>query len=138
MAVRAFLRPWVIVIALIADYKLLLIFIAELIGTYGSAFSLFNIWHSRKKKEMIAWKVKPVYIAMKFPLMWVIIVSVYYDLHCYGKYFSSAKRPMVIETRAVLEAAYKARIGPDFVPLDSGAMRLRRQRHQEGWRLQGR
>lgn len=116
--IMSFLRPWVIVLAAIANYKLLLIFIAALTAMYAVAFITFNSWHLRKKKEMVAWKIMPVYITMKFTLMWVNVVSVYYDLYCYGKYFS-VKHPRVIETRAVLEAAYKARLGPDLVALDT-------------------
>ncbi|OIW35704.1 hypothetical protein CONLIGDRAFT_549036, partial [Coniochaeta ligniaria NRRL 30616] len=100
----SFLRPWVIVLAALANYKLLLIFLAALTGMYALAFITFNTWHLRKKKEMIAWKIMPVYMAMKFALMWVNVASVYYDLYCYAKYFS-VKHPRVIETRAVLEAA---------------------------------
>jgi glycosyltransferase involved in cell wall biosynthesis len=113
----AFLRPWVIVLALIANWKLLLIFLAALTGMYAAAFILFNSWHLRKKNEMVAWKVMPVYMGMKFLLMWMNVASVYWDLWCYAKYFS-VKHPRVIESRNVLEAAYKARLGPNLVPLD--------------------
>lgn len=116
--VMSFLRPWIIVLALIANYKLLLIFMAALTAMYALAFILFNSWHLRRKKEMIAWKVMPVYMGMKFMLMWVNVVSVYWDMYCYAKYFS-VKHPRVIESRSILEAAYKARLGSNLVPLDA-------------------
>lgn len=117
-SVMALLRPWVIVIALIANYQLLLTYIGALTGMYIAAFIMFNTWHLRRKKEMVSWKIMPVYMAMKFALMWVNVFSAYYGLFCYAKYFS-VRHPRVIETRKVLEAAYKARLGPDLVPLDA-------------------
>ncbi|KAB5511531.1 nucleotide-diphospho-sugar transferase [Coniochaeta sp. 2T2.1] len=114
----AFLRPFVIVLALMANYQLLLTFIAVLTAMYIGAFVLFNSWHLRKKNEMVSWKILPVYMGMKFMLMWVNVGSVYYGMYCYAKYFS-VKHPRVIESRAVLEAAYKARLGPNLVPLDA-------------------
>lgn len=116
--VMSFLRPWVIVLAALADWQLLLIFIGALTVMYALAFVMFNSWHLRKKNEMVSWKILPVYMAYKFSLMWVNVLSVYYGVYCYAKYFS-VKHPRVIETRAVLEAAYKARLGPNLVPLDT-------------------
>lgn len=115
-SIMAFLRPFVVVLSFMVNWRLLLIFIAGLMGIYILAFSTFNLWHLRKKNEMIAWKVLPVYMGMKFLLLWVNVISVYWDVYCYAKYFS-VKHPRVIETRKVLEAAYQARLGSNLVPL---------------------
>lgn len=115
-SIMAFLRPFVVVLSFMVNWRLLLIFVAGLMGIYILAFSTFNLWHLRKKNEMIAWRVLPVYIGMKFLLLWVNVISVYWDLYCYASYFS-VKHPRVIETRKVLEAAYQARLGPNLVPL---------------------
>jgi hypothetical protein len=110
--VMAFLRPWVVVLMMIANYRLVLIFMAALMGMYMLAFTLFNSWHLRKKNEMISWKVLPFYFMMKFTLLWVNVASVYWDVYLYARYFS-VKHPRVIESRQVLEAAYRARLGPE-------------------------
>ena len=116
-SVMAFLRPFLIVLGFMANWKLLLQFIAILSAMYIFAFVLFNSWHLRKKKEMVSWKILPAYIGMKFVLMWVNVASVYYGLYMYASYFS-VSHPRVIESRKILEAAYSARLGPDLVPLD--------------------
>ncbi len=66
---------------------------------------------------MIAWKVLPVYMGMKFILLWVNSLSVYYGMWDYARYFS-VRHPKVIENHKVLEIAYKIKLGAQLVPLN--------------------
>lgn len=113
----ALLRPWIVILTLIGDAKLFFIMSAALMVMYCLIFSWFNAWHLRKKNEMIQWRVLPVYLGMKFILLWVTCASVYYSIFHYAFYFM-AKHPRVIESTQALEAAYNVRLGTDLVPLD--------------------
>lgn len=117
-SVMAFLRPFVVVLTLIGSYRLFFEITAALTGMYILDFVIFNTWHLRRKKEMISWKVLPVYMGLKFILLWVSCISVYYGVFRYAKFFS-VRHPRVIESRKALEAAYNVRLGTNLVPLDT-------------------
>ncbi len=116
-SVMALLRPWMIVIVALAAWRLLLIMTAGTMLMYIGAFCMFNCWHLRKKNEMISFKILPVYMGMKFLLLWVNSMSVYYGIWDYARYFS-VKHPKVIENSKVLEIAYKIKLGAELAPLD--------------------
>lgn len=55
---------------------------------------------------------------MKFCLLWVNTMSVYYGLYDYARFFK-VRHERVIENKKALEAAYKVRLGQQMVPLDT-------------------
>jgi len=55
---------------------------------------------------------------MKFVLLWVNTLSVYYGLYDYARFFK-VRHERVIENRRALEAAYNVRLGQQMVPLDT-------------------
>lgn len=116
----AILRPWVVVLTLMGAAKLFFIMMAALLCMYCLIFSWFNAWHLRKKNEMVQWRILPVYLGMKFVLLWVTCASVYYSMFHYAIYFM-AKHPRVIESTQALEAAYNVRLGTALVPLGTAA-----------------
>lgn len=113
----AILRPWVVVLTLMGAWKLFFIMSAALTCMYCLIFAWFNAWHLRKKNETIQWMVLPVYLGMKFTLLWVTVASVYYSMFHYAFYFMK-KHPRVIESTQALEAAYNVRLGTALVPLN--------------------
>lgn len=55
---------------------------------------------------------------MKFCLMWVNTMSIYYGMYDYARYFK-VRHARVIEDKRALEAAYNVRLGQRMVPLDT-------------------
>lgn len=55
---------------------------------------------------------------MKFVLLWVNTLSVYWGLFDYARFFK-VRHSRVIENKSALEAAYKVRLGQQMVPLDT-------------------
>lgn len=98
------IKPIMLPIAYVAQPKMAGIISLGLIGVYISAVIFFNATHLRRKKEMINWKVFPVYFAMKFALSFVNTVSVYYAIYSYATFFS-VRHPRVFEDYAALSAA---------------------------------
>jgi glycosyltransferase involved in cell wall biosynthesis len=117
-SVMAFVRPFIIVITGLASWRLLLIMTLGTTSMYIGGFVLLNTWHLRQKKEMVAWKVLPMYMLMKLILLFVNSLSVYYGLYDYARYFS-VRHPRVTENGPALQAAYQARLRSILVPLAS-------------------
>jgi len=90
------LRPFMLPIAYVVEPKLTAVMTVSLMGVYIVGVCFFNAWHLRRKKEMVAWKVIPAYFAMKFALLFVNTLSVYYALYAYAEYFS-VRHPRVVE-----------------------------------------
>lgn len=57
-------------------------------------------------------------MAMKFLLLWVNTMSVYYGLYDYARFFK-VRHERVIENKRALEAAYQVRLGQQMVPLNT-------------------
>ena len=119
-SIMAIIRPWIMVVTLIGAPQLLFLYAAVLTVMYTACFALFNVWHLRQKNEMVSWKSLPVYMAMKFALLWVSSFSVYRALYHYAWYFMK-RHPRLIESKAALEAAYNVRLGTALVPLDTSS-----------------
>lgn len=117
-SVMAFLRPFVTVITVIAAWRLLLILTAGTMGCYILIFCIFNAIHLRRKNEMVAWRILPVYLGMKVCLLWVNTLSVYHCVYDYARFFSK-RHERVIENRQALEAVYNIRLGTRMTPLDT-------------------
>ncbi|KAI9842814.1 MAG: hypothetical protein M1837_006917 [Sclerophora amabilis] len=98
------LRVFVWPISLAASPKVTMTFTTALIGVYVTGFIIFNSIHLRQKNEMIAWKILPVYFAMKFALVFVNTASVYYTMYAYANFFT-VRHPMVTENHDALAAA---------------------------------
>ncbi|KAL2068232.1 hypothetical protein VTL71DRAFT_16330 [Oculimacula yallundae] len=75
---------------------------AGILGIYVVSFVVFNAVHLRLKKETIAWKIMPVYFAMKLVLVFVNSASVWYSMYAYAKYFS-VKHSRVVDKHDVLQ-----------------------------------
>lgn len=73
-------------------------------AVYLLGIIFFNAVHLRRKKEMVSWKVVPVYFLMKTALTFVNTVSVYYSLYAYADFFSQ-RHPRVTENYPALMAA---------------------------------
>lgn len=58
-SIMGFLRPFVVVITIIAAWKLFLIMTGALLAMYMGAFFIMNAWHLRRKNEMVSWKILP-------------------------------------------------------------------------------
>ncbi|KAH5271383.1 hypothetical protein HBI70_123710 [Parastagonospora nodorum] len=99
-----FSRPFMLPIALWVQPKMVGIMTAALFGVYVVGVLFFNAVHLRYKKEMIAWKVVPVYFLMKMALTFVNTVSVYYSLYAYAAFFAH-RHPRVTESFSALTAA---------------------------------
>jgi hypothetical protein len=82
------MRPIMLPIMLVAAWKITLIATFGLLGVYILGFIFFNSFHLRRKGEMVAWKILPVYFGMKMALVFVDTASVYYSLYAYAKFFS--------------------------------------------------
>jgi hypothetical protein len=68
---------------------------------YILGFIFFNAFHPRRKNEMMAWKIQPVYFGMKMALVFVDTGSVYYPMYEYVK-FLIVRHSRVIENYASL------------------------------------
>lgn len=99
-----FSRPILLPIALYHSPAMVGIMTAALLGAYVFGAVFFNMVHLRYKKEMIAWRVIPVYFVMKFALAIVNTLSVYYSIYAYADYFSVG-HPRVTESLAAVTAA---------------------------------
>jgi hypothetical protein len=99
-------RPFMLPIALIVQPKMVGIMTAALMAVYILGIVFFNAVHLRRKKEMVAWKVVPVYFMMKLALTFVNTLSVYYSLYAYAGFFSR-RHPRVTENYPALVAAKK-------------------------------
>ncbi|KAF2825498.1 hypothetical protein CC86DRAFT_295068 [Ophiobolus disseminans] len=99
-----FSRPFMLPIALWVHPIMAVIMTGALFGVYLLCVLFFNSVHLRYKKEMVAWRVIPVYFAMKLALTLVNTVSVYYSLYAYAKFFAN-RHPRVTENFAALTAA---------------------------------
>lgn len=96
--------PFIMPIALISHPALAFRVMAIVFGIYSSALVHFNLRHLRPKKEMIAWKVYPVYFVMKYCLQFVNAMSIYHGIWAYGDFFSK-RHPRVFEDFAAISAA---------------------------------
>jgi hypothetical protein len=99
-------------ISLIVQPKMVAIITAGLMGMYILAVVFFNAVHLRRKKEMVSWKVIPVYFLMKMALTFVNTLSVYYSFYAYADFFSR-RHPRVTENFPALMAA-KTCLDNDF------------------------
>lgn len=97
-------RPFMLPISLVVQPKMVGIMTASLMGVYLLGIIFFNAVHLRYKKDMVSWKIIPVYFAMKFALTFVNTLSVYYSLYAYADFFSE-RHPRVIENYPALIAA---------------------------------
>lgn len=91
-------------ISLVVQPKMVGIMTASLVGVYILAVIFFNAVHLRRKKEMVSWKIIPVYFLMKTALTFVNTLSVYYSLYAYADFFSR-RHPRVTENYPALMAA---------------------------------
>lgn len=117
-------------ISLIVQPKLVAIMTGGLMAVYLLGVIFFNAVHLRRKKEMISWKVIPVYFLMKSALTFVNTLSVYYSLYAYAGFFSE-RHPRVIENYEALLAAKECldsdvakrqvAVPVDFLPSQEGA-----------------
>lgn len=76
----------------------------SLMAVYLLGVIFFNAVHLRRKKEMVSWKIVPVYFLMKTALTFVNTLSVYYSLYAYADFFSR-RHPRVTENYPALIAA---------------------------------
>jgi hypothetical protein len=97
-------RPIIIPVSYIVQPKLAGVITVALMGMYLLAVVFFNAWHLRRKKEMVSWKVIPVYLLRKTALTFVNTLSVYYSLYSYAAFFSQ-RHPRVTENYPALMAA---------------------------------
>jgi hypothetical protein len=67
---------------------------------------------------------------MKFLLLWVNTLSVYYGVYDYARYFS-VRHPRVIENVEALKAAYQVRLGTSMVPLETQFGDVTREAEEE-------
>lgn len=91
-------------VSLIVQPKMVAIMTGSLMAVYILGIIFFNAVHLRRKKEMVSWKVIPVYFLMKTALTFVNTVSVYYSLYAYADFFSK-RHPRVTENYPALMAA---------------------------------
>lgn len=91
-------------VSLIVQPKLVGIITGSLMGVYLLGIIFFNAIHLRRKKEMVSWKIIPIYFLMKFALTFVNTLSVYYSLYAYADFFSQ-RHPRVTENFPALMAA---------------------------------
>lgn len=97
-------RPIILPVSFVVQPKLAGIMTVALLGMYFLAIVFFNAWHLRRKKEMVSWKVIPVYLLMRTALTFVNTLSVYYSLYSYAGFFSQ-RHPRVTENYSALVAA---------------------------------
>lgn len=97
------MRPIMLPIMLVAAWKVTLIATFGLLGVYILGFIFFNAFHLRRKGEMVAWKILPVYFGMKMALVFVNTASVYYSVYAYAKFFS-VRHSRVVEKYEALDA----------------------------------
>lgn len=109
-------RPLIMGVSFYLDWKLTLQYIAIITLVYICAFVAFNSWQLRLKREMVQWRIMPMYFLMKFILLWFAFASMYYGMYSYVRYFSK-RHPKVIENHAALEAVYNIRCGVELAPL---------------------
>jgi hypothetical protein len=120
-----FSRPFMLPIALIVQPKMVGMMSAALMSVYILGIVFFNAVHLRRKKEMVAWRVVPVYFMMKIALTFVNTISVYYSLYAYAGFFSR-RHPRVTENYPALVAAKKCLDAEDFKQAGSEAERTER------------
>jgi hypothetical protein len=97
------------------------------IGMYILNVIIFNEIHLRLKKERIDWKVLLFYYTFyKIVLTFINVVSCYWSLYKYARYFAQ-RHPKVIEDRDAVEVllslekdsnSRRASVEDDVVPLD--------------------
>jgi hypothetical protein len=104
-------RPFMLPTMLAADWAMTLMMTAAMLTVYMLGFILFNAFHLRRKNEMIAWKILPIYFGMKMALMFVDTASVYYSIFAYARFFS-VRHSRVVENHDALEAVRKFLQGP--------------------------
>jgi len=97
-------RPVMLPVSLIVQPKLVAIMTGSLMAVYLLGVIFFNAVHLRRKKEMVSWKIIPVYLLMKTALTFVNTISVYYSLYAYADFFSE-RHPRVTENYPALMAA---------------------------------
>jgi hypothetical protein len=94
-------RPFMLPIMIAANWEIVLYATFGLLGVYILGFIFFNAFHLRRKGEMIAWKVLPVYFAMKIALMFVDTAAVYHALFQYAKFFSVSHERVIDDANAL-------------------------------------
>ena len=97
------------------------------IGMYILNVIIFNEIHLRLKKERIDWKVLLFYYTFyKIVLTFINVVSCYWSLYKYARYFAQ-RHPKVIEDRDAVEVllslekdsnSRRTSVEDDVVPLD--------------------
>lgn len=97
-------RPIMLPVSLIVQPKMVAVMTGSLMAVYLLGIIFFNAVHLRRKKEMVSWKIIPVYFLMKTALTFVNTISVYYSLYAYADFFSQ-RHPRVTENYPALMAA---------------------------------
>jgi len=95
------MRPFIWPITLAASWKLTLTLMCALLVMYSASLVFLNLVHLRRKNEMVAWRVFPVYMWMKFSLIFINTASVYWSIYEYGKFFATTHLQVTNNSKAL-------------------------------------
>lgn len=122
-------RPIMLPVSLVVQPKMVAIMTVSLMAVYILGVIFFNAVHLRRKKEMVSWKIIPVYFLMKMALTFVNTLSVYYSLYAYADFFSR-RHPRVTENYTALMAA-KECLDEDFAKKQTANVTVREMEDSE-------